>query len=81
MFRRVGDLIGAVQSADRLVRQFEETAAEIKRRQIARMAPAARTEGPAFSCSSGSIPLTVPGTGTPRSSNGRAASRCSARPG
>jgi iron complex transport system substrate-binding protein len=31
MFRRVGELIGAAQSADRLVRQFEETAAEIKR--------------------------------------------------
>jgi iron complex transport system substrate-binding protein len=36
MFRRIGELIGAVQSADRLVRRFEETATEIKRRQIER---------------------------------------------
>jgi iron complex transport system substrate-binding protein len=36
MFRRVGELIGAVQAADRLVGQFEETAAEIKGRQTAR---------------------------------------------
>jgi iron complex transport system substrate-binding protein len=36
MFRRVGELIGAVQSADRLVGQFEETAAEIQRRQSVR---------------------------------------------
>ena len=35
MFRRVGDLIGAGESADRLVRQFEQTATEIKRRQMA----------------------------------------------
>jgi iron complex transport system substrate-binding protein len=37
MFRRVGHLIGAAQSAERLVKQFEETATEIKRRQIARI--------------------------------------------
>ncbi len=35
MFRRVGELIGAAESADRLVRQFDETAQEIKRRQAA----------------------------------------------
>jgi iron complex transport system substrate-binding protein len=35
MFRRVGGLIGAADSADRLVKQFDETAAEIKRRQSA----------------------------------------------
>jgi iron complex transport system substrate-binding protein len=33
MFRRVGELIEAVQAADRLIGQFEETAAEIKGRQ------------------------------------------------
>jgi iron complex transport system substrate-binding protein len=33
MFRMVGDLIGAVEPADRLVDQFEKTADEIKRRQ------------------------------------------------
>ena len=36
MFRRVGELIEAVQAADRLIGQFEETAAEIKGRQTAR---------------------------------------------
>jgi iron complex transport system substrate-binding protein len=36
MFRRVGDLMGAVEAAERLVKRFEETTEEIKRRQSAR---------------------------------------------
>ena len=46
MFRTVGDLIGAVESADRLVDEFEKTAGEIKRRQSRRPGTGRATSRP-----------------------------------
>jgi iron complex transport system substrate-binding protein len=46
MFRRVGDLIGAVESADRLVAEFAKTAQEIKLRQSKRPGIARATARP-----------------------------------
>jgi iron complex transport system substrate-binding protein len=46
MFRRVGELIGAVEAAERLVRRFEETAEEIARRQTARTGGLGTNERP-----------------------------------
>jgi len=46
MFRRVGELIGAALPADRLVAQFEKTAAEIARRKRARASAGSMPERP-----------------------------------
>ena len=58
MFRRVGDLLGAREAAERLIAEFAATASEV---------PGAARDGRpgACSCSNGSTHPSPPGTGTP----------------